>query len=227
MIRRAAPSVRVFRVVSVVDLASTGAQLDLIWSGGLVIVITLRKPMRDVKDDGFGSRLQNDYKPVIGRKSAASRCVNVLDDKDIQVFLCRARDDQLLAGLGGGLGSKEREVASVVASGRDTKGRPRGALLTQTQKEVVAVVSRNVSSELGSRLLAPTPGARALLGTMVKERERDEQQTTKHVAMSAKELLASHKYSLAPTLGRGLAKEGGEVGLLLISGTDNHAHISR
>ena len=145
------------------------------------------------RDDGFGGKL-NDYKPLIGKKSAKSR----------------ARDNQLLAGLGGTGSTTAREVAEVVASGRDRQGRPRGAALTQQQKEVVELVSSRVSEELGARLLAPTPGARALLGTMTKEKTKEEAAVL--APMTAKELLLSHKKSLAPSLGRG-AKEGSEISL--------------
>ena len=97
-----------------------------------------------------------------------------------------------------------------MASGRDRQGRPRGAALSQQQKEVVELVSSRVSEELGVRLLAPTPGARALLGTMTKE--KDKEKATVLAPMTAKELLLSHKKSLAPSLGRG-AKEGSEISL--------------
>ena len=82
----------------------------------------------------------------------------------------------------------------------------------------MALVTKNVSEELGSRLLAPTPGARALLGTMTKEREKEEKKTNSVPAMSAKELLQSHTNSLNPTLGRGslaMAGKGDEVSLEL------------
>ena len=151
------------------------------------------KTSAGARDDGFGGKM-NDYKPLIGKKSAKSR----------------ARDNQLLAGLGGSGGTTAREVAEVVASGRDRQGRPRGAALSQQQKEVVELVSSRVSEELGVRLLAPTPGARALLGTMTKE--KDNEKATVLAPMTAKELLLSHKKSLAPSLGRG-AKEGSEISL--------------
>ena len=151
------------------------------------------KTSAGARDDGFGGKL-NDYKPLIGKKSAKSR----------------ARDNQLLAGLGGCGGTTAREVAEVVASGRDRQGRPRGAALTQQQKEAVELVSSRVSEELGARLLAPTPGARALLGTMTKEKTKEEAAVL--VPMTAKELLLSHKKSLTPSLGRG-AKEGSEISL--------------
>ena len=140
---------------------------------------------------GFGG---NDYKPVIGKKSAKSR----------------ARDNQLLAGLGGPGGTTINEVSQMVVSGRDRQGRPRGAGLSHQQKEVVQMVSSRVSEELGARLLAPTPGARALLGTMTKDKEEEKKAVL--APMSAKELLLSHKKSLTPTLGRG-AKEGSEISL--------------
>ena len=152
------------------------------------------KTSAGARDEGFGGKL-NDYKPVIGKKSAKSR----------------AKDNQLLAGLGGGGGTSAREVAQMVASGRDRQGRPRGAALTQQQKEVVELVSSRVSEELGARLLAPTPGARALLGTMTKEAKVKEEAAVLE-PMSAKELLLSHKKSLTPSLGRG-AKEGSEISL--------------
>ena len=147
-----------------------------------------------------GNPESRDFAPVVGRQSAAAR----------------ARDNKLLAGLGGGVGGAGREVAAVVASGRDRQGRPRGALLSQHQKDVVALVTKNVSEELGSRLLAPTPGARALLGTMTREKEKEDKKTNSMPAMSAKELLQSHTNSLNPTLGRGslaMAGRGDEVSL--------------
>ena len=145
------------------------------------------------RDEGAGGKL-NDFVPKIGRKSLASK----------------QRDDQLIAGLGGGGGAVARDVAAVVAGGRDRAGRPRGSALSQQQKDVVKQVSTNVSEELAERLLVPTPGARALLGTMVQEKDRAEKEKAGYTALTAKQLLLSHKNSLTPTLGRGLGL-GAEV----------------
>jgi hypothetical protein len=146
VVNRAECEFCVYHVKAAYKASSSQRQsLQSSFSGGASLT---RKPRKDVKDDGFGGKL-NDYVPVVGRKSAQSR----------------KRDDQLLAGLGGGTGGKVgghksdlclatniicicqgRDVAAVVASGRDRQGRPRGQSLTQQQKVAVQQVSRTTNA---------------------------------------------------------------------------------
>jgi len=111
-------------------------------------------------------------------------------------------------GGGGGGGSL---VQKVVSSG-SYKGKPMGSLLSSEQKQVVQTVSKNVSEELGARLLAPTPGARAFLSTLVKEKRDQEEAMQPVVKKTAKQLLLEHKSILnrasTPVLGRGISKDG-------------------
>lgn len=51
----------------------------------------------------------------------------------------------------------------------------KSVLLSEKQKEAVKQVAGNISQELGSRLLAPTPGAKAILSHLVKEEKKVEE----------------------------------------------------
>merc|ERR1711915_70347 len=120
-----------------------------------------------------GGRIMNDMAPaVIGKRSAASK----------------AKDNRLLAGLGGSGSGGGNVVQKVVASG-SYMGKPMGSTLSNDQKKVVQKVSKNVSEELGVRLLAPTPGARAYLATLVKDDKKMEEEKNKNptVKKSAKD----------------------------------------
>jgi len=143
-----------------------------------------------------GGKVLNDVPAVIGKKSAASK----------------AKDNMLLAGLGGGGGSGGGRLVEKVVSSGSYRGKPMGSLLSSEQKEVVQKVSKNVSEELGVRLLAPTPGARAYLATLVKEKRDQEEVKNPTVKKTAKELLLEHKGILnrasTPKLGRGMSKDG-------------------
>jgi len=184
--------------------ASAGARpaLQSSFSGGPDM--TRARIMNKIAPKGevfAGGKILNDMPAVVGKKSAASK----------------ARDNQLLAGLGGsgGGGAGGRLVDRVVSSG-SYRGKPMGSLLSSEQKEVVQKVSKNVSEELGVRLLAPTPGARAYLATLVKEQRNQEEVANPKVKKTAKELLLEHKGILnrasTPKLGRGMS-ENGEVSL--------------
>ena len=80
------------------------------------------------------------------------------------------------------------------------------------QKAVVKQVSENVSSELGARLLAPTPGARAFLSTVCRQEKAEKEKVAPTAPKSAKQLLQDHKQlkNFVPKLGRGVAA-GGDV----------------
>ena len=133
---------------------------------------------------------------IISKRSAASK----------------AKDNQLLAGLGGVVSTSggSKMVREVVSTGK-FKGKPMGSLLSHEQKAAVAKISENVSEELGARLIAPTAGARMFLSTMCKDKKEEEAKKNPIVAKSAKELILEHKKSLqfnSPKLGRGLSKSG-------------------
>lgn len=143
-----------------------------------------------------GGQILNNAPVLVGKKSAASK----------------AKDNQLLASLGGGIVTLEasKMVKSAVATGQ-YRGKPMGRMLSSEQKAVVANVSENVSEELGARLLAPTPGARMYLSTIVKEKEEEEKKKVNQAPKTGKELLIEHKRSLqfsSPKLGRGMSRDG-------------------
>ena len=179
--------------------ASTRSNLQSSYSGGGTNEAARARLMNKVAGRGdtifAGGQILNNTPVVVGRKSAASK----------------ARDNQLLAGLGGLTSSPGSNLVKEVVTTGKFKGRPMGSQLSQEQKKVVASVSENVSSELGARLLAPTPGARAFLSTICKEEKKQEEILNPVVRKTAKELLLDHKKlksRSAPRLGRGLSGEG-------------------
>ena len=185
--------------------ASSRSNLQSSYSGGGTNEAARARLMNKVSARGetifAGGQILNNAPVVIGKKSAASR----------------ARDNQLLAGLGGPSTSSSSNIVKEVVNTGKYKGRPMGSMLSQEQKKVVASVSENVSEELGARLLAPTPGARAFLSTVCKEERKQEQLNNPIVKKTAKELLLEHKKmksNTGPKLGRGLSTEG-EVSLEL------------
>lgn len=142
-----------------------------------------------------GGQVMNNS-PVIGKRNPK--------DKE--------KDAKLLAGLGAFCGSSQGpRVADVLGE------KPRSKLsnhsahsrLSAQEKEAVKKVAANVSEELGSRLLTPTPGSRAILAALVmdKEEKKKDLPDAKPVK-SAKELLIEHKQALkrgaTPKLGRGI-----------------------
>jgi len=179
--------------------ASAGARsaLQSSFSGGPDV--TRARIMNKIAPKGevfAGGRIMNDMAPaVIGKRSAASK----------------AKDNRLLAGLGGSGSGGGNVVQKVVASG-SYMGKPMGSTLSNDQKKVVQKVSKNVSEELGVRLLAPTPGARAYLATLVKDDKKIEEEKNPIVKKSAKDLLLEHKSILnrasTPKLGRGVSRDG-------------------
>ena len=179
--------------------ASTRSNLQSSYSGGGTNEAARSRLMSKVAGRGetifAGGQILNNAPVVVGRKSAASK----------------ARDNQLLAGLGGPTSSPGSSLVKEVVSTGKFKGRPMGSQLSQEQKKVVASVSENVSSELGARLLAPTPGARAFLSTICKEEKKQEEKLNPVVRKTAQELLQEHKKlksGSAPRLGRGLSGDG-------------------
>ena len=77
----------------------------------------------------------------------------------------KAQDARLLAGLG----PRPGRVAEVLSD--NPKSNPRSlscSHLSSKEKIAIKKISANISEELGNRLLVPTPGTRALLGTVVK-----------------------------------------------------------
>ena len=187
--------------------ASSRSNLQSSYSGGGTNEAARARLMTKVAGRGetifAGGHIMNNAPVVLGKKSAASK----------------ARDNQLLAGLGGSSSSASSNIVKEVVTTGRYKGRPMGSLLSQEQKKVVASVSENVSEELGARLLAPTPGARAFLSTICKEERKQEELKNPVVKKTAKELLLEHKImknKSSPRLGRGLSKEG-EISLDLSS----------
>ena len=179
--------------------ASTRSNLQSSYSGGGTNEAARSRLMSKVAGRGdtifAGGQILNNTPVVVGRKSAASK----------------ARDNQLLAGLGGPASTTGSNMVKEVVTTGKFKGRPMGSQLSQEQKKVVASVSENVSSELGARLLAPTPGARAFLSTICKEEKKQEEIVNPVVNKTAKELLLEHKKMKsrsAPRLGRGLSGDG-------------------
>ena len=181
--------------------ASSRSSLQSSYSGGGGNEMTRARLMNKVAGKGetifAGGQILNSQQPqILGKKSAKSK----------------ARDNQLLAGLGGPVATSggSKMVREVVATG-SFRGKPMGSLLSQEQKAAVAKVSDNVSEELGARLLAPTAGSRMFLSTMCKEKKEEEAKQNPVVKKSAKELIMEHKRSLqfnSPKLGRGLSKTG-------------------
>jgi len=131
-----------------------------------------------------GGQILN-FKPVMGKNSVKQQ----------------ARDDRLLAGMGG----IRTPVGTALSQAMLDK---KTVLLSDRQKEAVKKVAGNISQELASRMLVPTPGARAILSHLVKEEKVKEE---KKVVLSASQLLkeeAKERAADIPKLGRGLAKGG-------------------
>merc|ERR1719203_1418201 len=119
------------------------------------------------KGEVFGGGQIMNFKPVVGKNSSQ------------QI----ARDERLMKGLGG--------VVTPVAKAfsKDYLDR-KAVLLSDKQQDAVKQVAGNISQELASRMLVPTPGARAILSHLVKKEE---------VLARAAEV---------PMLGRGIKKGG-------------------
>ena len=77
----------------------------------------------------------------------------------------KAQDAKLLAGLG----PRPGRVAEVLSGTPTTNPRSLSAShITTKERNAIKTISSNISEELGNRLLVPSPGTRALLGSIVK-----------------------------------------------------------
>jgi len=137
------------------------------------------------KGEVFGGGQIMNFKPVVGKNSSQ------------QI----ARDERLMRGLGG--------VVTPVAKAfsKDYLDK-KAVLLSDKQKDAVKQVAGNISQELASRMLVPTPGARAILSHLVKEEKVKEEVKP---AKTGRELLKEEALARAaevPMLGRGLKKGG-------------------
>ena len=92
--------------------------------------------------------------PDVGRRSAKSR----------------AADAALLSGLGhhGAAAGPEPLADNPRRGGPLNRHLIANSRLSSQEKVAIKKIAANVSEELGSRLLVPTPGSRAILGTIVK-----------------------------------------------------------
>ncbi len=124
----------------------------------------------------------------------------------------RSKDNRALAALGvekvnHALEAEERQKAALAVLQRKGKAMFKSHL-SQAERQTVKAVAKDVSADLGMRLLAPTPGARGLLKTLSKEdkstsENQDGEKLQKDAnskadeVKSAKQLLFDHKKQLA------------------------------
>ncbi|XP_023338992.1 protein MCM10 homolog [Eurytemora carolleeae] len=121
----------------------------------------------------------------------------------------KAQDAKLLAGLG----PRPGRIAEVLSGNPKTNPRSLSAShITTKERNAIKTISSNISEELGNRLLVPSPGTRALLGSIVKVDEEKVKSTTNIPVKSAKDLLKEHSSALrrgeSPMLGRGMKGSG-------------------
>ncbi len=123
----------------------------------------------------------------------------------------RAKDAKALAELGAkrvdkALEMEERQKDALAVLSRNGKTTFKSHL-SQAERNTVKTVAREVSAELGMKLLAQTPGARGLIRTLSKDTKSQSKETEedkvkektkkKDDEKSAKQLLFDHKQKLA------------------------------
>ncbi len=140
--------------------------------------------------DGSGGRLNPDRPPAPSFTGSQKH---------------RAKDDRALAALGvervnRALETEERQKQALTVLQRSGKAMFTSHL-SREEKDTVKNVAREVSTELGMRLLAPTPGARGLIKTLSKppreEPKEEDKPKDAPEEVSARQLLLAHRKKLA------------------------------